>query len=51
MHIEESLTVPGAFAGERLQRQVATAKTLLITGFEGFGELGMREGSLNLHCF
>jgi phospholipid/cholesterol/gamma-HCH transport system permease protein len=41
MHIEESLTVPGAFAAERLQRHVATAKTLLITGFEWFGDLGM----------
>jgi phospholipid/cholesterol/gamma-HCH transport system permease protein len=41
MHIEESLTVPGAFAGEPLPRHVATAKTLLIRGFEWFGELGM----------
>ncbi len=41
MHIEESLTVPGAFAGEPLQRHVATVKTLLIKGFEWFGELGL----------
>jgi hypothetical protein len=39
MHIEESLSVSGAFVGERLQRHVAIARTLLITGFEWFGEL------------
>lgn len=41
MNFEQSLSVPEAFSGERLQRHVATAKTLLITGFEWFGELGM----------